>query len=460
VRSLTLAEIAASANATPIGPLVESVQVSRVTIDSRDARPGDLFWAIVGERFDGHDFVPQALAAGATAAVVDRDVAASGAILRVGNTRVALGQFAAWYRLTCKATVVGVTGSVGKTSTREAVHAALSRRYASVRSIKNFNNEIGVPLSLVGVGPEHEYAVIEMGASHVGEIARLAAIARPDVGVLTAIGEAHLEGFGGIENVAAAKTELVDALGTTGTAVLNADDERVRRIGQAANCRVVWFGMQPGPLPLVASATEIEEAVGTVSFRLDGGPRVMLRAPGRHQVYAALAAAAVGRVAGLADREIVAGLADYRPTEMRCQVERLGEVTVINDAYNACPPSMQAALDVLDGWPTRGRRVLVCGDMKELGPRGPHLHRQLGCEIARRRSVDCLVAVGPLSANVVESARAAGMDPAAVAYCDSIDQAAGVIGRTVRPGDVVLVKGSRVMQLEKTIEPLRERFKN
>jgi UDP-N-acetylmuramoyl-tripeptide--D-alanyl-D-alanine ligase len=456
---VTLAETAECVDATPIGPRAGTVSVSRITIDSRDVRTGDLFWAIVGERFDGHDFVPQALAAGATAAVVHRDVAANGAMVRVVDTRTALGRFAAWYRQTCKATVVGVTGSVGKTSTREAIHAVLSQRRACVRSIKNFNNDIGVPLSLVEVGPRHEYAVIEMGASHVGEIARLAAIARPQIGVVTAVGEAHLEGFGSVESVAAAKAELVAALGNHGTAVLNADDERVRRIGQSAECRVVWFGTQPSPLRPFTRAVEIEQSVGSVSFRIEGGPRVTLSAPGRHQVYAALAAAAVGRIAGLADRDIVAGLERYRPVEMRCQVERLGAVTVINDAYNACPPSMQAALDVLHGWATRGRRVLVCGDMKELGPRGPHFHQQLGREIARRRSVDCLVAVGPLSASIAESARAAGMDPAAIVHCGSIDEAAGVISRTVRPGDLVLIKGSRAMQLEKTLDPLRERFK-
>jgi UDP-N-acetylmuramyl pentapeptide synthase len=203
---------------------------------------------------------------------------------------------------------------------------------------------------------------------------------------------------------------------------------------------------------------EIEASGEAVSFRFDGGPRVTLNAAGRHQVYAALAAVAVGRLFGMADSEITTGLESYRPPPMRCQVERLGDVTVINDSYNASPQSMQAALDLLAGWPTAGRRVLACGDMKELGPQGPHLHRQLGEQIARRGRIDRCVAVGPLSEHAVREARAAGMDAEFVTHCESTQQAAGVLRRIVRRGDVVLVKASRAMRLEQMIEPLRERF--
>ena len=194
----------------------------------------------------------------------------------------------------------------------------------------------------------------------------------------------------------------------------------------------------------------------TVSLRFDGGRRVTLNAPGRHQVYAALAAVAVGRCLGMSDDEIAAGLESYRPPGMRCQVERLGEVTVINDAYNASPPSMWAAMDLLGSWQTKGRRVLVCGDMKELGPAEVHWHRRLGQEIAQRRWIDHCVAVGPLSVTVVEEARRSGMSADSISHCDSADQAAAALRQMLCDGDVVLVKGSRAMQLEETVQGLRE----
>ncbi|MBI3462769.1 MAG: hypothetical protein HY000_06875 [Planctomycetes bacterium] len=477
MRSLKLGEIAASIGAASVDPAVASVEARGVATDSRQIRSGALFWALIGERHDGHEFVGQALAAGAIAAVVSRGFVGEGPLLRVPDTKRALGQFAAWYRRSWSGTVIAVTGSVGKTSTREAIYAVLSQRWPGVRSIKNFNNEIGVPLSLLQVGPEHEFAVMELGASGPGEIARLAEIAGPQIGVLTAIGPVHLEGFGSLEGVARAKSELIAALGDTGTAVLNADDPWVRVIGDTARCRVAWFGtgqrvqgsgfrvqgsefkVQRSMFSVQSSDVwghSIEVAGETVSFRFGGGRRVTLQAPGRHQVYAALAAGAVGRCLGMDDEEIAAGLESYRSPAMRCQVERLGEVTVINDAYNASPPSMWAALDLLGNWQTEGRRVLVCGDMMELGPAEVHWHRRLGQEIAQRRWLDRCVAVGPLSAKVVEEARRTGMSPGSISHCDSAGQACVVLKQIVRDGDVVLVKGSRAMQLEDTVQGLRE----
>ncbi len=460
---MTLAEIAASVGTAPLDPAAGSLTIDRVTTDSREVRPGDLFWALKGERCDGHDFVHAAFAAGATAAVVRQGfcltqlTGSSNPLVNVADTRHALGQFAAAYRRSCRAIVIAVTGSVGKTSTREAIYAALSRKWRGVRSDKNHNNDIGVPLSLLDIGPEHEFAVIELGASGPGEIARLAEIAAPQIGVLTTIGPAHLEGFGSIPVVAQAKAELVAALGTQGVAVLNQDDMRIRDIGEQAPCGVLWYGTRPGPLPQLVRADEIIAVGEGVLFRVDRGAQMKLRVSGRHQVYAALAAIAVGRWLGMADREIAAGLGNYRPAAMRCQVERLGGVTVINDAYNASPPSMWAAIDLLGTWPTRGRRVLVCGDMKELGAAAQEYHEQLGEEIARRRAIDLCIAVGPLSVHVVEAARQSGMTAATALYCKSVEQAADLLQRTVLDGDVVLLKASRAMQLEKILDGLDRR---
>ncbi len=483
MRRLTLAELASSVAADPLDGAACSLTTDRVTTDSRQVRPGDLFWALPGERFDGHEFVAEAFAAGAVAAVVCRDfawgepslnstrpsplplsprgegrgVGGEGCVLlRVDDTRQALGRFAAWYRRSCRAKVIGVTGSVGKTSTREAIYAVLSQRYAGVRSLQNFNNEIGVPLSLLELGPEHEFAVIELGASGPDEIRQLAEIAQPQIGVITAVGAAHLDGFGSIEGVARAKAELVTALGRNGTAMLNADDFRVRTIGEAARCGVLWYGSNDGPLWLFARGHDFVAGGESSTFMCDGGRRIKLNVPGRHQMYAALAAVAVGRWFGLADRDIAAGLENFRTPAMRCQVERLGGVTWINDAYNASPLSMWAALDMLCEWPTSGRRVLVCGDMKELGPAGAEFHRRLGEEIACCHTVDFCVAVGPLSVEVAATARQCGMASESMVHCESIDKATDVLGQKLRAGDVVLVKASRAMQLERVLIGLRQ----
>jgi UDP-N-acetylmuramoyl-tripeptide--D-alanyl-D-alanine ligase len=467
MRKLTLAEIAASVNATPPLAADGSLTIDRVSTDSRAIRPGDLFWALPGARVDGHSFVNQAFAAGAAAAVVQVDRAPGATsidgrpakpTLRVPDTIRALGQFAAWYRRACSATVIAVTGSVGKTSTREAIFSVLSRNWFGVRSLKNYNNEIGVPLSLLELEPSHRFAVIELGASRTGEIAALAAIAGPQIGVLTTIGAAHLESFGSMDAIARAKSELICRLPPGGTAILNADDLQIQSIGQAAKCGVLWFGTQDDPHWLFASAKHITAVGEAVTFRLDSGQPVRIMAPGRHQVSAALAAVAVGRWMGMSEREIVAGLEAYRPATMRCQVERIGRVTVINDAYNASPTSMCAALDTLSSWPTTGRRILVCGDMLELGRFGVDLHRQLGEQIARRSAIGRCIAVGPLCATTVEAARRTGMSAETIMHCDSVGRAAELLARTAGDGDIVLIKASRAMQLENVLSGLRKRL--
>jgi UDP-N-acetylmuramoyl-tripeptide--D-alanyl-D-alanine ligase len=379
-------------------------------------------------------------------------------LLYVDDTRLALGRFAASYRRSFNATVIAVTGSVGKTSTREAIFAVLSRRWPGVRSVKNFNNDIGLPLSLLQVEPMHRFAVVELGANRVGEIAYLSGIANPNIGVLTSIGSTHLEGFGSMEGVVRAKSELVRELRSPAVALLNADDARIQAIGQSARCGVLWYGMTEDPHWLFATAKRVTAVGECVTFRLDSGRPVRLSVPGRHQVYAALAAVAVGRWLGMSDHEISAGLDEYRPAAMRCQVERFGQVTVINDAYNASPPSMIAALEMLSSWPVQGRRVLVCGDMLELGEYGAELHKRLGEEIARRPAIAHCVAVGPLCAVTVEAARQAGMSESHIVHCESAAEASDLLGRMVGDGDVVLFKASRGMKLEQVLESLRERW--
>ena len=452
---MRLGQIAQRIAGIDLGPELAARRVVGISTDSRQIRPGELFWALAGLRTDGHRFVAHALAAGAAGAVVRQDYRGQGALLRVADTGQALHQLAVEHRKACRATVIAVTGSVGKSSAREAIWAVLSQTMRGHRSPRNFNNHIGVPLSLLALEPEHEFAVIELGANHPGEIAQLASMARPQIGVLTAIGEAHLEGFGSLQRVTAAKAELIDCLPRSGTAVLNADDPRVRRVGAQAHCQVLWYGTRrhTGRQEIVGFAIQLDRA--TVSFSIGHGTRVRLEAAGHHQVYAALAAVALGRLFGIDDWAIAQGLSHYRPPPMRCEVHQIGKLTVINDAYNSNPMSMQAALRLLCDWPASGRRVLVFGDMQELGADAWRLHRRLGRQIASCGKIDRCLGVGPLSRVAVEAARQAGMPERNLEFCSSANEAGWWLSGCLAPGDVALVKASRSIGLDKTVAVLQ-----
>ena len=457
MRRLKLREIAGVTGGRLVERGLDSRTINRISTDSREVRPGDLFWAIRGERYDGHTFVNESLSIGAVGAVVERSFSGSGPLLRVEDTRKALSLFARWYRKSQSATVIAVTGSVGKTSTREAIFAVLSKRWYGVQSPASFNNDIGVPISLLLLESKHDFAVIELGASGPGEIGRLAKITEPQVGVFTAITAAHLEGFGTVRRVASAKAELLHVLGTDGTAILNSDDPQLRAIGKNAKCKVVWFGTQSRSHVPDVMGHEIEARGPTVSFRCNGGPRASIAAAGRHQVYPALAAMAVGQVFGMNDMEIAGGFRTYRPPPMRCQIEQCGKITVINDTYNANPASVRAALDVLCNWPTDGRRLLVLGDMNELGTAGPRYHRSIGKEIVRRRVIDLCIAIGPLSRHTVVGASYGNNRPI-LSHYTSVDDVGNRLWEILEPGDVVLFKASRAMKLEELVAGLHKNY--
>lgn len=422
---------------------------SRVQTDSRTIEAGDIFWALQGPHHDGHHFIPQAFTAGAVAAVIKEGAECSGEHARivVHDTIKALNDFAAAHRRQSEALVVGVTGSVGKTTTREMIHAVLSVRHTGIRSNRNFNNHIGLPLTLLQLQSEHEFAVVEMGASRPGEIADLSASALPEVGVVTAVGAAHFAGFGSIEQIVETKGDLVAALPREGFAVLAGDDPRVLSMSRRARCNVVLAGEQSHNH---IRATGVQLTNGGVGFSVDGA-QYEVSVVGRHHLTAAVLAVGVAREVGMTSAEIAEGLRRFTPAAGRCNVRTHGPVTVIDDTYNSNPQSARAACRTLRDWDACGQRLLVAGDMLDLGEESAVWHRRFGLE-AGRLEIDRLLAFGPHAGHVVRGALDAGMPHGKIAQCADIDAVYAVLDCWIEQGDVVLVKGSRGMRMERVVK--------
>lgn len=450
---LTLSQILFATNGRAVGFERPDVGFDRVATDSRTAGPGDVFWAIVGRRHDGHNFVRDALARGAKASVVHHeDAAAAGPAIVVDDTTQALGRLAQWYREGREALVIGVTGSVGKTTTREMIHAVLSIRFRGVRSPQNYNNHIGVPLSILDIETAHEFAVLELAASGPGEIKRLSEIAQPEVGVVTSVGVAHLAGFGGHEQILEAKGELIEAIPQTGFAIVPGDEPYAGKLAARGRCRVIRIGESAGN---DIRAEHIVADHDRIEWRVDG-TRFRLRATGKHHVRAALTAIGIGREVDMTEQEISAGLEAFVPAPGRCHAQRIGPWTVIDDTYNANPSSMQAACRALGEWNATSHKLLVAADMLELGNDTAEYHRALG-RSAAEAGIDHLLVHGGFARHVVAGAREAGMDGYRIAECENFEAMLTVLDCWLEPGDVVLVKGSRVMRMERVVEWLRDR---
>jgi UDP-N-acetylmuramoyl-tripeptide--D-alanyl-D-alanine ligase len=422
------------------------------SLDSRTIQPGEVFFAVRGERFDGHDFVLQALEKGAVAAIVGgdrvRDFSRKAGLMAVGDPLVALQALGAAVRRLWAKPLVGVTGSTGKTTTKEAIARLLSSRFRVLRSEGNLNNHFGLPLMLLKLEREQDIAVIEMGMSHAGEIARLATIAQPEIGVVTNVAPVHLEFFNSVEEIARAKYELVEALPASGTAILNADDEYVSQFGRGFHGKVVLYGRKPE----ARVRAENVEAQGTLGSKFElvvDGARETATLPlvGAHNVDNALAAVAVALELGFTPREAARELARLAPADQRGQVVQLGNITIINDCYNSNPKALNAMVDALAAMPA-ARRIVVAGEMLELGPRGEALHRQSGEHIAEKK-IDVLLGVRGLAQSLVDAARGAGMR---AEFVSTPEQAGEWLVRETQPGDLVLVKGSRGVKLEKALE--------
>src|SRR5580700_5645431 len=452
---LTLSRIAEFVSAA--GTFAADDVAQGYSIDSRTVGPGQLFFAVKGERLDGHDFVEQALAKGAVAAVVRKDqlhrYASHAQLLAVEDTLVALQTLATAVRKLWGKPLVGVTGSAGKTTTKEAIAHVLGARFRVLKSEGNFNNHFGLPLMLLKLEPEHDVAVIEMGMSHAGEIRALAKIAQPEIGVVTNVAPVHLEFFDSVAGIARAKYELVESLPAGGTAVLNADDEYASQFGRDFKGKVVMYGTR-ATADVRAENVQNRGAEGSEFDVVIGGVREHATLPlvGEHNVLNALAAVAVGLDRGLKPSEAVAVLADLAPADKRGEVLRLGNITVINDCYNCNPKALNAMVDALAAMAGR-RRIVVAGAMLELGPTEEELHRQAGAHMAEKK-IDVLLGVrGPAEA-MVETARRAGMR---AEFISTPEEAGDWLARETRDGDVVLMKASRGVNLEKALEVWKAR---
>jgi UDP-N-acetylmuramoyl-tripeptide--D-alanyl-D-alanine ligase len=438
-------------------------------VDSRLVQPGELFVALRGERTDGHRHLAAAVAAGAAALLVSEaptpaELAALGdvTVVRVPDALAGLHAGAAAWRARFEPLVVGITGSVGKTSTKEATAAVLGAAMPTLRSEGNQNNEIGLPLTLLRLGPEHRAVVLEMGMYVGGEIATLAALGRPSIGVVTAVAPVHLERAGSLDAIEAAKAELVEALPASGTAILNADDARVRGFRGRTAAQTITYGFAPDA-DVTAAAVEPRGVVGMAFEVVARAPRparipVAIGALGRHSVANALAGAAVGLVAGVTDEAIAAGLAAPwgRAAAHRGVLLDVPGLTILDDTYNASPPAMLAALEVLASLP--GRPVAVLGEMLELGPLHDDAHGEVGAAAAR--VVAQLVVVGPGAAAIAGGAAAAGLEPARIHRAADREAAVAILRHLLRPGDAVLVKASRGAALEAIVEALRPGLPN
>jgi UDP-N-acetylmuramoyl-tripeptide--D-alanyl-D-alanine ligase len=430
--------------------------VEGYSIDTRTIRPGDLFFALVGPRVDGHDYVKDAVARGAAAVVVAKGSPGrwpeAPALVKVKDTTRALQDAGAHVRRMRRLRVVGITGSAGKTTAKELTAAVAATRFRAHKSEGNLNNAYGLPLTLLRMPDDSEAAVLEMGMSHRGEIARLAEIADPDVGVILCVLPVHLENFGTLAKVAEAKGELFRGLRRDAVAVFNVDDPPTARLGRAFGGRTVSFGLASRRAEVTASDIETEDLDG-IRFVLRHGSAqapVRLRLPGRHNVMNALAAAAAGFALDLDAEAIARGLEAVGPAPMRGVVHRLPNgVVLFDDSYNSNPAAIEKAIDLLREARPRGRRILVTGDMLELGPTGPRAHARLG-RTAAAAGLDLLIAVGPLSARTAEAARTAGL--AEAMHFPDAASAAPVVAAACRPGDLVLVKGSRGMRMETVVQ--------
>ena len=421
------------------------------SIDSRTLQPGDLFFAVKGERLDGHDFVEAALAGGAVAAVLERQHAARFArknqLLMVEDTLLALQRLGAAVRRIWGKPLIGVTGSAGKTTTKECIAHVLSARYRVLKSQGNLNNHFGMPLQLLKLEPEHDLAVIEMGMSHAGEIAALAELARPDCGVVTMVAPVHLEFFDSIAGIARAKYELVQSLPAGGIAVLNADDEYVSQFGRDFHGKVVTFGMHQAAD--VRAENIVSRGAGGSAFEIVAdGERAPAALPllGEHNIYNALAGIAVGLQYGVPLQRAAESLATLSPGDKRGEILSIGGATVINDCYNSNPKALDSMVASLACLPAQ-RRIVVAGEMLELGPSGENLHRAAGDRMAQQ-GIDLILGVRGLAHALVEGARSSG---ARAEFVASPEEAGEWLRREVRAGDAVLLKASRGVRLERAL---------
>jgi UDP-N-acetylmuramoyl-tripeptide--D-alanyl-D-alanine ligase len=448
---LSISQIAAFAGAQ-LEHGGETILVERISTDSRTIKKGELFVALRGENFDGHKFVPNVPKSGAAGAIVDRQwkgsVPKSFAIVRADNTLVAYQNLAANYRKSLPIKVIAITGSNGKTSTKDFSASVLGRKFRVTKTQGNFNNHVGLPRTILEATSRHEIGVWEIGINHPGEIAALAKIAAPDAAIITNIGAAHIEFMGSREAIAKEKGTLAEAVDPGGTVILNADDPFSAKIAKRTHAHTVLAGTREGTI----RAIDIEQSADGSEFTIIEGAhrcRAQLPVPGIHMVQNALLAVAAGREFGLSLEEAAAGLASTPLNKARLQIKEINGVHFLDDSYNANPDSMKAALQTLVELSADGKRIAVLGEMRELGKEAQRGHEEVG-EAAAEFEIDHLIGIGKMGAVIVRAAQKAGLQEGDAV--GSTSEAADLLSRTTEPGDLVLIKGSRLARTEDVIE--------
>ncbi len=453
MKNLTLENLARVCHGSYFGsPENRGIEVKSIVSDSRQAEPGSLFVAIPGERVDGHKFIEDVIAKGAACVLSERDLGARPyPYIRVKSSLAAVKDIAEFYLKGLDIPVVGITGSVGKTSTKEVIASVLSQKYCALKTQGNFNNELGLPLTIFRLRPEHEIAVLEMGINQFGEMTRLAKIARPNACVITNIGPCHLEYLGDRDGVFRAKTEIFQYMNPDGPAILNGDDDKLIAVKEVHGKKPIFFGLNPD-LDVWANCIQDNGLHGIqcrIHFRDVSFP-AQIPIPGRHMVYNALAAAAVGRHYGLSVEEIQRGIQRLEAISGRMRMIRKGGLTVIDDCYNANPVSMKASLDVLKNTP--GRKTAILGDMGELGEDELRLHREVGL-FAADCCLDLCICVGKLSRCMAEAARQQNPQMETL-HMETLEDLLPLLPDVAEKGGSILVKASHFMQFEKIVHAL------
>lgn len=452
MKNLTLKNIAAACGGTYIGPEeLLNREVSAITTDSRTIEQDSLFVAIKGERVDGHKFIPQVMVSGALAVLSEQPLDTEIPYILVTSSLEAVKGIAEFYLKQLQIPVIGITGSVGKTSTKEMIASVLSQKYNTLKTLGNFNNELGLPLTVFRLRDEHQIAVLEMGISDFGEMTRLARIARPNTSVITNIGQCHLENLRDRDGVLKAKTEVFDFLQTDGRAILNGDDDKLRTITEVQGQPPIFFGLD-SDCDYYADEIQSLGLKGT-KCRIHipkGSFEVIIPIPGRHMVYNALAGTAVGVSYGLTSQQIKNGIESLQSLSGRFHIVETPDYTIIDDCYNANPVSMKASLGVLqDGL---GRKIAILGDMGELGENEAQLHREVGT-YASTLNIDGCICVGSLCKNMVDGIRSTNPDMY-VCHMDTLEELLEQLPQLVHKGDTLLVKASHFMKFEQIVKQL------
>jgi UDP-N-acetylmuramoyl-tripeptide--D-alanyl-D-alanine ligase len=456
MEKLTLSQIAKFAGGA-ISAGDAAAIISRVSTDSRTLQSGDFFVPLRGESFDGHKFIEQAVERGAAGAMVEEtwkgNPSADFGLVRVPDTLVGYQALAANYRKSLPLKVIAITGSNGKTSTKDFVAATIAKKFRVTKTEGNFNNHVGLPQTMLEANHDDEIAVWEIGMNHPGEVAALAKLAGPDIAIVTNVGIAHIEFMGSREAIAEEKGALAEAIGEDGIVILNADDQFSETIAKRTRARIVLAGIENGSV----RASEVSQsATGSEFTILEGAHRcrAQLPVPGMHMVQNAMLAIAAGRAFGLSLEECAVGLASTPLTKARLQIKEINGIQFIDDSYNANPDSMKAALRTLIELDADGRRIAVLGEMGELGDESERGHREVG-EAAAALRVDELIAVGAIGATIARAARKAGLEKSIAV--DSPEEAAQLLGENASPGDLILVKGSRSARMERVLEAFAKR---